>query len=102
MAACWLQADMPDKAREALVALRQRHPTLRVKVAGRETPIFSDDAEARRLAGEADRDAADGRGDRGGSLVDVPRRRLLAMRRWLGSAPLLNMRWRVLSTDDPR
>ena len=92
---------MPDKARETLVALRQRHPTLRVAVGGRETPIFTDDAEAvdwlvkligtqaTARGGEADRwlmfrgDAA-----RNASM--------------LGSAPLLNMRWRVLSTDDPQ
>ena len=45
-AACWLQAGMPEKARESLVALRQRHPTLRVTVGGREVPIFTDDAKA--------------------------------------------------------
>jgi hypothetical protein len=46
MAACWLQAGMTEKARESLMSLRQRHPTLRVAVGGREVPIFSGDAGA--------------------------------------------------------
>ncbi len=101
MASCWLQAGVHDKARQVLVALRERHPTLRVGVAGRETPIFANDAEAldwlvsligkqpTTVAGEMDcwlmfrGDAA-----RNASM--------------LGSAPLLNMRWRVLATDDPQ
>ncbi len=46
MAACWLQAGAAEKARDVLVALRARHPALRVAVAGREVPIFTNDAEA--------------------------------------------------------
>jgi outer membrane protein assembly factor BamB len=101
MAACWLQADMPDKARETLVALRDRHPALRVAVGGRQTPIFSADADAvgwlvNLIGTQSTTAAADAdrwlmfRGDaaRNASM--------------LGSAPLLNMRWRVLSTDDPQ
>ena len=75
MAACWLQAGMPDKARETLVALRERHPSLRVTIAGRETPIFTNNAEAVdwlvKLIGAQPIDGGGG----SGSLVDVPRRR---------------------------
>ena len=45
-AACWLQGGSPEKARDTLTSLRQRHPALRVAVAGREVPIFSNDEEA--------------------------------------------------------
>ena len=101
IAACWLQAGMTDKARETLVALKKRHPSLRVTIAGRETPIFTNNAEAvdwlvkligsqpTMAAVEADRWMMF-RGDacRNASIA--------------GGAPLLNMRWRVVSTDDPQ
>jgi outer membrane protein assembly factor BamB len=101
MAACWLQAGMPDKARDTLVALRGRHPGLHVTVAGRETPIFSSDAEAvdwlvKLIGTYSAPTAADAdrwlmfRGDASRNAA-VP-----------GGAPILNMRWRVLSTDDPQ
>ncbi len=100
MAACWIQAGAPEKARDVLVALRARQPALRVAIAGREVPIFTNDAQAVdwfvRLTGlcaaaapaEADQwlmfrgDAA-----RAGSTS--------------GGAPLMNLRWRVAVTDDP-
>lgn len=101
MAAAWIQADLPDRAREVLVALRRDNPSLRVKVAGRETPIFSKDGEAldwlakltgarpARMSSDADRWLTF-RGDacRNATMV--------------GGAPLLNMRWRVLSTENPQ
>jgi outer membrane protein assembly factor BamB len=100
-AACWLQADMPDKARETLIALRGRHPTLRVMAAGRETPIFSENADAIdwlvKLIGTQSTAAA---ADMDRWLMfrgDAARNATM-----LGSAPLLNMRWRVLATDDPQ
>ena len=46
MAACWIQAGAAEKARDVLVALRARQPALRVAVAGREVPLFTNDAEA--------------------------------------------------------
>ena len=92
---------MPDKAREVLLALRQRNPALRVTVAGRETPIFANDAEALdwlvKLIGTPPPTAA-GRTDRWLMFRgDAARNASMP-----GSAPLLNMRWRVLSTDDPQ
>ena len=99
-AACWLQAGMSEKARESLVSLRQRHPVLRVAVAGREVPIFSNDAEAvdwlvgligtSTPAGPAEADHWwMFRGDAARNATAV------------GGTPLLNMRWRVAVTDDP-
>ncbi len=101
MAASWLQAGVPDKAREALIALRQHNPALRVTVAGRETPIFTNDAEALdwlvKLAGTSPT-AVGGWADRWLMFRgDAARNASMP-----GSAPLLNMRWRVLSTDDPQ
>jgi len=46
LAACWLQAKMPEKAQKSLIALRRGHPTLRVSAAGREVPLFTEDADA--------------------------------------------------------
>lgn len=100
LAACWLQAGMRDKAQEVLVSLRQRRPTLRVAVAGREVTIFSNDAEAINwLSGLV-----------GAAAIANP----VETDRWLmyrgdparnavsaGSSPLLNMQWRVPVTDDP-
>jgi outer membrane protein assembly factor BamB/tetratricopeptide (TPR) repeat protein len=101
IAACWLQAGMADKAREVLVALRERHPSLRVKVAGRETPIFAHKAQAVEWLVEL--------------IGEQPTVLAAELDNWLmfrgdacrnasmaGSAPLLNMRWRVVSTDDPK
>lgn len=100
IAACWLQAGMPDKARESLKSLRERDPMLRVLVAGREVPLFTDDAKAI------------------GWLTDLighwPECETLIPKNWLmfrgnssrnapteGGSPLLSKRWRVPITDDP-
>jgi outer membrane protein assembly factor BamB len=100
-AACWLQAGAMQKARETLVSLRQRHPSIRVAVAGREVPIFTDDSDAVdwlvKLVGavtaaspaEADRWLMF-RGDAMRNAASV------------GGVPLLNVRWRVAATDDPQ
>ena len=99
-ATCWLQAGMPEAAQKILSKLRNWDPSLRVTVGGRETPIFTDDARAIEW------------------LVDLvgPRRDVVSAVLdgwWLfrgdaarnaslpGGAPLLNLRWRVGSTDDP-
>ncbi len=100
MAACWLQAGMADKAQQALTLLRDRHPTVRVVIAGREAPMFSGSA-----------DAVDWLV---GLVGQPPVARALAAEDWLmfrgdparnaavaGGAPLLSMRWRVPTTDDP-
>lgn len=100
-AACWLRAGMPDAARERLVSLRERHPSLRVAIAGREIPLFTDNSDAVdwlvRLIGtqpSATGTEADSwlmfRGDAARNATTA------------GSAPLLNLRWRVTSTDDPQ
>jgi outer membrane protein assembly factor BamB len=99
-AVCWLQAGMPERARQTLTSLRDRHPTLRVAVGGQEVPIFTDHAKAVEwlvaLIGSQQAltpAAADGwlmfRGDAARNASAG------------GSAPLLNMRWRVPATDDP-
>ena len=99
-ATCWLQAGMPEKAREVLVVLRARHPSMKVEVAGRNVPLFAKDSGAldwlvamvgpqfAAAPAEADRWLMF-RGDAARNAATA------------GSAPLLNMRWRVPSTDDP-
>lgn len=100
-AACWLQAGMSEKAREVLVALRKRQPTLRVTVAGREVPIFSDDSMAVNwLSGLIGANAI-------ASATESDSWRMFrgnASRNGVaaGGMPLLNAEWRVASSDDPK
>ena len=115
-AACWLQAGMPEKARETLTALRERRPTLRVSVGGREVPIFTDDAKAvewlagligpQRAAGPA---TADGwlmfRGDVARNCAG--RRRCAVVERGAGASlppmiPWRPARWRNTRKPMPR
>jgi outer membrane protein assembly factor BamB/tetratricopeptide (TPR) repeat protein len=97
LAACWLQSGMAQRARDVLVGLRQRRPGARVKVAGREVPLFADDAKAVEWLTD---------------LVGMPPA-AAAMEDWTmlrgdparnastaGGVPLLNMRWRVTTADN--
>ena len=99
MAAGWLQSGLPDNARRALVELRKRLPNQAVKVEGRELSM-ADAAEAARTLQEA--------------LGPLPSAIASEAEGWMmfrgdaarngasrGSAPLLNLRWRVPVTDDP-
>ncbi len=100
-AACWFQADRIDRAKQCLVSLRQRQPTLRVTVAGREVAIFTDDSEAIPwFVGII------------GSQTPLHSRRTDG---WLmtggntarnapvaGGSPLLSVRWRVNVAEDPK
>jgi outer membrane protein assembly factor BamB len=99
-AACWLQAGVPEKARESLVALRQRQPSLRVAVGGREVPIFTDDAVAvdwlTGLIG-AFSVAGPTSADHWLMFRGNPARNATAP----GGLPLLNLRWRVTGADNP-
>ena len=100
LAACWLQAAEPEKARRVLEDLQSNHPGLSVQIAGEEVPLDSrEDGLVSWLAdvicpapvsdvlqtgpwpmlrGSASRNAAGG-----------------------GGGPLLTMRWRVPTTDYP-
>ena len=101
MAACWLQAGVTEKARETLVSLRQRHPTLRVAVAGREVPHLHRRRGSGRLAGGPDRTAAAAAGPAKADHWLMFRGDAARNAASAGGTPLLNMRWRVAVTDDP-
>ena len=99
-ATCWLQAGMVDKARGVLVALHERHPTIKIEIGGRSVPIFSKDSEclawlAALVGPGIDNHAVEAdrwlmfRGDAARNAATH------------GSAPLMNMRRRVSSADDP-
>jgi len=99
LAACWLHAGQPDRAQQVLIDWRKGRPTLRVAFAGRETPIFSDDAKAipwlTDLVGSAPRGAADALDDWrmfGGNPERVAPS--------AGGAPMLSLRWRAPLCDD--
>ena len=100
LASCWLQAGMPERARESLTSLRRRDPTLRVTVAGREVPLFADDSEAvawlTGLIGAWSAPEREIPDDwlmfRGNSSRNASAN---------GGSPLLNTRWRVSAADDP-
>ena len=100
MAACWVEAGMPEEARRTLVDLHQRRPNLSVKIAGHEVPWFDRQADPvawlARLTGPQ-RGAGPVEADRWAMVRGDPARNASAK----GSPPLLNMRWRIPVTDDP-
>jgi outer membrane protein assembly factor BamB/tetratricopeptide (TPR) repeat protein len=103
MASCWLQAGMPEKARDVLRTLQewqQAHRELNVTVGGKQIPLFAQRAEAldwlTGLVG-APRAAAPVEADRWAMFRGSAARNATAV----GSAPLLNMRWEVPVSDDP-
>jgi outer membrane protein assembly factor BamB/tetratricopeptide (TPR) repeat protein len=100
MAACWIQAGAPEKAREVLVALRARQPALRVVIAGREVPLFSNDADAVDwLVRATGLQAGAGGAESDGWLMFRGDPARIAAGN--GGVPLLNLRWRVAISDDP-
>lgn len=100
LATCWLQARMPEKARDALAALKAQAGGTPIEIAGEPVPWFVDDGEAVAwLAELIGPHSSGGQGEaeswvmfRGG-----PSRNLANV----ATAPLLNMRWRIPTTDDP-
>jgi outer membrane protein assembly factor BamB/tetratricopeptide (TPR) repeat protein len=99
MAAGWLQAGLPDNARRTLAELRKRLPDQSVKVAGRDLSL-ADAADATRTLQQAlgPLPSAVAREADGWMMFRGDAARNGASR---GSAPLLNLRWRVPVTDDP-
>ncbi|MEN6459241.1 MAG: PQQ-binding-like beta-propeller repeat protein [Thermoguttaceae bacterium] len=100
LASCWLKAGEPQKAKEAMAVLRQRDQATRVTVGGRELPSFADDAAAIRwLADQIGPQSTPSRTEkdrwwmfRGNAARNAAT---------IGGPPLLNVRWRVLVSDDP-
>jgi outer membrane protein assembly factor BamB len=100
LAACWLKAGNPDRARQTLIALRQRNPSLRAMVAGREVPLFADNADAvewltNLIGSQPPASVLDD--DRWLMFRGNPARNAATV----GGAPLLNLRWRVPIAADP-
>ena len=101
LATCWLRTGVVEKARQALVSLRERHPTAELVVAGHKVPLFSGETDAVDwLCGNRRPSAGDTLCEVG-RLADVPRRMSPATPPRSGGAPLLNLRWRVPLTDEP-
>jgi len=96
----WLRAGMPDKAAEALAALRERQPRATVRAAGDEVPLFArgDDALAwlAELVGSQGALPVEHAGGwamfRGNAARNASPR---------GDGPLLSRRWRVRASAHP-
>ncbi|MGD0518451.1 MAG: PQQ-binding-like beta-propeller repeat protein, partial [Thermoguttaceae bacterium] len=100
MAAGWLQAGEPDKAREALLAFRRNHPQLAVKAAAGKVPLFTNGNEALdwliKVVGTG-QIAESAESDRWLMFRGNPQRNAITT----GSAPLLSLCWQASATDDP-
>ena len=46
LATCWILADMPKRARETLVELKQRAPRASIRVGGQNLAIFDDEEKS--------------------------------------------------------
>lgn len=100
-AACWMWAGLPEKARETLVRLKQRDPGVRLSIGGKQTNLFATDASA--LAWLKD------------TVGTQPTARFAEADQWtmfrgnaarnaasVGGRPLLNSRWQIPTSNDPR
>ncbi len=100
MAGCWLKAGMAEAAREALASLRNRYSAGSVKIEGPGRPVpavgMTWPIGLRRPAGRAGGD----RHRRAARLGDASRA-IAGPRHAPGGPPLLNVRWRVPTTDQP-
>jgi hypothetical protein len=100
MAAGWLQAGEPDKAREALLAFRRNHPQLAVKAAAGKVPLFTNGDEALdwliKLVGIG-QISESVETDRWLMFRGNPQRNAIAT----GGAPFLSLCWQAPATDDP-
>ncbi|MBN2579687.1 MAG: PQQ-binding-like beta-propeller repeat protein [Pirellulales bacterium] len=101
LATCWLRADAPEKAKAALVDFERRYSGREILIAGKKTPLFRDGSEAvawlRRQVGESGT-AALQKIERWALHRGDPQRNAAAP----GGAPLLNLRWFIPVSDDPR
>ena len=100
MAGCWLKAGMAEAAREALASLRNRYSAGSVKIEGRQVALFrqSDDPADWLSALLGEPVAIDTGGPRDWAMRrGWPQRNARAS----GGPPLLNVRWRVPTTDQP-
>ncbi|MHB9044834.1 MAG: outer membrane protein assembly factor BamB family protein [Pirellulales bacterium] len=99
LAMCWLRAGLSGKANQTLLDLKKRQPTATLRIEGKETPLFTQDAQALSwLAG----------------IAGAPRQRPAQTGPWAmyrgdatrnapseGGRPLLNVRWQVPVSNDP-
>lgn len=101
LATCWSHARMPDRARETLVALKQRMPQAKVQLGTGQTPLFSSDAEAlawlEKIVGAGGaakaHEATQWVMFRGNEMRNATTS---------GSLPLLNYRWDFPTVNDPQ
>jgi len=99
-ATCWVRAGHPEKARQVLAALKNRDPGASVEIAGNQVPLFAEEADSLAwLAGKVGWQATAGLEQTEQWLMF--RGNVMRNASMTGSGPLLNMRWRVPTSDHP-
>jgi outer membrane protein assembly factor BamB len=101
LATCWSHARMPDRARETLLALKQRMPNAKVQLGAEQTSLFSSDSEAlawlEKIVGAGGaakaQEATQWVMFRGNEMRNATTS---------GSLPLLNYRWDFPTVNDPQ
>jgi outer membrane protein assembly factor BamB len=101
LATCWLQAGKPDLAVQALVAFRSRFPAGRVKLGGKDVPLFAGEGQALAWMQQ--------------HLGKLPQVTVAEQDQWVlfrgderrnamsvGGQPLLSLRWRQRTCDDAK
>jgi outer membrane protein assembly factor BamB len=100
-AACWLWADVPEKAEQVLLAMKSKAPDARFQIGGKQVALFANDVQALPWLTETVGRQPDASrfGDRQAwALFRGNAARNAASE---GSRPLLNHRWQVPLSTDP-
>ena len=100
MSTCWLQAGLADRATEALDDLRRRRPGETAWIGGRQTPLFDEaDAASRWLLAQTApvRPERTSESPQWTMVGGNPARNASSS----GTAPLLNLLWRIPTSDHP-
>ncbi len=95
LAACWLRAGMPEKAKETLDAIKERYPRANLRVAGSDTALAGDPTRLLGSASVGTPPSADG--DPWTMLRGNAARNASTS----GGGPLLSVAWRVPTTEHP-
>ncbi|MHB8970379.1 MAG: outer membrane protein assembly factor BamB family protein [Pirellulaceae bacterium] len=100
LATSWLLAEMPARAREALVALKTRDPQATLRIGDKEVSLFKDDGEPLAWLEQLIGAAGNSTGDEATEWV-LFRGNAARNAESPGGFPLLTARWRVRAANHP-